>query len=98
MKNIKSFTSACRYCRHYQPEGRRGGTCGQLGAPVQGSWKACCFALPPFTPSWESLEDVWSLPEAQPVLASFSQPWGVPKEVTSSPSHEHVTVAEKVLI
>jgi hypothetical protein len=98
MKSIKSFTSACRYCRHYQPEGRRGGICGQLGAPVQGSWKACSFALPPFAPSWESLEDVWSLPEAQPVLTSFSQPWNVPTEVPSPASPEHTTVAEKILI
>ncbi len=72
MKPIKVLTSACRYCRHYKPEGRRGGLCQQLGAPVLGSWKACSFALPPFAPSWESLEDVWSLPGATPVLASSS--------------------------
>ena len=72
MKPIKFLTSACRYCRHYKPEGRRGGLCQQLGAPVLGSWKACSFALPPFAPSWESLEDVWSLPNATPVLASSS--------------------------
>jgi hypothetical protein len=72
MKPIKFLTSACRYCRHYKPEGRRGGLCQQLGAPVLGSWKACSFALPPFAPTWESLEDVWSLPDATPVLASSS--------------------------
>ncbi|KOP23216.1 hypothetical protein AMR41_27430 [Hapalosiphon sp. MRB220] len=70
MKNIKYLTSACKYCRYYQPEGRRGGICQQLGAPVQASWKACSFALPPFAPSWEKLEDVWSLPDATPVLIS----------------------------
>jgi hypothetical protein len=72
MKHIKSLTSACRYCHYYKPEGRRGGVCQQLGAPVQGSWKACPLAIPPFAPSWESLEDVWSLPNATPVLTSCS--------------------------
>lgn len=71
MKHVKLLTSACRYCQYYKPEGRRGGLCQQLGAPVQGSWKACSLAIPPFAPSWESLpEDVWSLPTAVPVLAS----------------------------
>ncbi|BAY31759.1 hypothetical protein NIES2107_36450 [Nostoc carneum NIES-2107] len=68
MKPNKFLTSACRYCRHYNPEGRRGGMCQQLGAPVQGSWKACSLALPPFAPSWETLEDAWSLPDATPVV------------------------------
>lgn len=70
MKTIKFLTSACRYCRHYQPEGRRGGMCHQLGTPVQASWKACSLALPPFAPSWESLEDAWELPDATRVLCS----------------------------
>ncbi len=70
MKPIKFLASACRYCRHYQPEGRRGGTCQQLGAPVQATWKACSLALPPFAPSWETLEDAWGLPDAAPVLTS----------------------------
>lgn len=70
MKPIKVLASACRYCRHYQPEGRRGGTCQQLGAPVQATWKACSLALPPFAPSWETLEDAWGLPDAAPVLTS----------------------------
>ncbi|WGV24512.1 hypothetical protein [Halotia branconii] len=69
MKPIKFLTSACRYCRHYKPEGRRGGTCQQLGVPVQASWKACSLALPPFAPSWESLEDAWILPDATRVLS-----------------------------
>ncbi|WP_017651675.1 hypothetical protein [Fortiea contorta] len=70
MKPTKILTSACRYCRHYQPEGRRGGICQQLGASVQASWKACSLALPPFAPAWETLEDAWSLPDARPVLVS----------------------------
>lgn len=67
---MKFLASACRYCCHYQPEGRRGGMCQQLGAPVQATWKACSLALPPFAPSWETLEDAWGLPDAAPVLTS----------------------------
>lgn len=70
MKSIKYLTSACRYCRHYNPEGRRGGVCQQLGAPVQASWKACSLAIPPFAPSWETLEDVWGLPDAKAAIGS----------------------------
>jgi hypothetical protein len=70
MKPIKFLTSSCRYCRHYQPEGRRGGMCQQLGASVQAGWKACSLALPPFAPSWETLEDAWDLPDATRVLGS----------------------------
>lgn len=73
MKSIQIFTSACRNCRYFAPEGRRGGVCQQLGAPVRGSWKACSLAAPPFAPSWESLEDAWSLPDATPVLAESSE-------------------------
>ncbi len=48
--------SACRYCRHYNVEGRRGGMCKQLGVPVRGGWRACSLALPPFAPSWENID------------------------------------------
>ncbi|MFB2835521.1 hypothetical protein [Floridanema evergladense] len=54
-------TSACKSCRFYTPEGRRGGNCQQLGVPVRGGWKACSLALPPFAPSWESLEEIFHL-------------------------------------
>ena len=63
METIRSLASACRYCRYYKPEGRRGGVCHQLGAPVQGKWTACSLAVPPFAPSWEGLEDVWQMSE-----------------------------------
>ncbi|MGA9382794.1 MAG: hypothetical protein WBV73_28875 [Phormidium sp.] len=54
-------TSACKSCRFYTPEGRRGGNCQQLGVPVRGGWKACSLALPPFAPSWENLEEIFNL-------------------------------------
>lgn len=59
MKTFKCSTSACQFCRYYQIEGRRGGTCQQLGVPVKANWKACSLALPPFAPSWENFEKIW---------------------------------------
>lgn len=68
MKTLNNVTSACRSCRYYQPEGRRGGLCQQLSAPVRGSWKACSLALPPFAPSWETLEGIMILPDDKAIL------------------------------
>ena len=58
------LTSACRHCRHYTPEGRRGGVCALLGGPVQGHWKACALAVSPFGGSWENIEEIglWQEP------------------------------------
>lgn len=56
MKNLKTPLHACRYCHFYSPEGRRGGQCSQLGAPVRGGWKACSLMTPSFAPSWEELD------------------------------------------
>ncbi|MGL6344601.1 MAG: hypothetical protein ACRC80_36310 [Waterburya sp.] len=61
MKEINFSTSACRYCRFYKPEGRRGGSCQQLGVPVQSSWKACAFASHPFETTFKKLEDILHL-------------------------------------
>ncbi|MBZ8182186.1 MAG: hypothetical protein SAL07_19285 [Oscillatoria sp. PMC 1051.18] len=58
MKTTNCLTSACRYCRYYELEGRRGGMCQQLGVPVQANWKACSLALPPFTSEWKELEEL----------------------------------------
>lgn len=65
MRSLSPIISACRYCQHYASEGRRGGQCKRLGAPVQGCWKACSLAIPPFAPSWEVTEgiNVWQQPE-----------------------------------
>ncbi|MCG9885984.1 MAG: hypothetical protein MH825_10505 [Cyanobacteria bacterium] len=48
--------SSCKSCRHYCPEGRRGGQCAQFGTLVHAGWKACPLAMPAFAPSWETLE------------------------------------------
>lgn len=57
MTKTKSAGLGCRHCRHYTPEGRRGGLCQQLNVPVQSHWQACTLALPPFAPSWEGIEE-----------------------------------------
>ncbi len=59
MKTLHFPTSACRCCRYYQPEGRRGGMCQQLNVPVRGSWKACSLALSPFAPDWDKISVFW---------------------------------------
>ncbi|NJL51519.1 MAG: hypothetical protein HC930_03625 [Hydrococcus sp. SU_1_0] len=61
MKKINFSTSACRFCRFYEPEGRRGGSCQMLGVPVESSWKACNFASPPFETTLEKLENILQL-------------------------------------
>ncbi|MGK7927394.1 MAG: hypothetical protein AB4290_19495 [Spirulina sp.] len=54
MNTEKFFTSTCRCCTFYSPEGRRGGICQQLGVPVKGCWKACSLASHPFArSSWQ---------------------------------------------
>ena len=75
MKTLNPLTSACRYCRYYNLEGRRGGMCQLLGVQVHGGWKACQLAIPAFAPSWENLEQMMNLPDAKPVV-SDSRPIG----------------------
>ena len=96
MESSNCSTRACRHCRYYTPEGRRGGHCHQLNVAVQSSWRACSLAIPPFAPAWENLEEImrWqeqSLagqeavdPAAPPVL-----PEVVPVEVVAEPAPLH---------
>lgn len=89
--------SACRYCRHYNVEGRRGGMCKQLGVPVRGTWKACSLALPPFAPSWESLDGLLQdnkvmLEEALSVNCSLEAADPEPAEVKTFISSEPLTI------
>lgn len=74
MKPSHRFISNCRSCRYYNHEGRRGGFCRQLNVAVQGGWSACCLALPPFAPSWESVEGIMRWQQA----ASSKQAVGIP--------------------
>ncbi|QDZ40215.1 hypothetical protein FRE64_09800 [Euhalothece natronophila Z-M001] len=58
MRTTNNFPSACRYCRHYAPQGHRGGMCQKLSAPVRGDWQACSLAHSPFMPTWETWETI----------------------------------------
>lgn len=49
---------ACRYCQHYQSEGRRGGHCSQLNVSVQSAWKPCRLAIPLFETQWSEAEEL----------------------------------------
>jgi hypothetical protein len=62
MKPCASPVAACRHCRHYVPEGRRGGSCQKLNVDVQGSWSACSFAVSPFEADWHLDATVWQTP------------------------------------
>jgi hypothetical protein len=48
MEETNILNLSCRHCRYYQPEGRRGGLCQQLGVSVDSKWKACTLASFPF--------------------------------------------------
>lgn len=42
MNSLKiGIPNYCKFCRHYQPEGRREGHCSKLQVSVGGSWQSC---------------------------------------------------------
>ena len=56
MKTLNPPVSACKYCKYYNPIGRRGGSCEMLGVSVQGAWKGCHIGTPLFVAQSESCE------------------------------------------
>lgn len=44
---------SCRFCKHFNPVGQRGGDCEKLQAYVSSNWDACSLAEHPFAPSRE---------------------------------------------
>ncbi|MDB9311537.1 hypothetical protein PN462_00380 [Spirulina sp. CS-785/01] len=85
MNHQRFLTSTCRCCHYYQPEGRRGGMCQQLGAPVKGCWEACSLAAHPFIAQKTIEDDIVYLEhsltlssdeavEAEPVAEPISEP------------------------
>ena len=93
MKEINFSTTACRYCRFYKPEGRRGGACQMLGVSVQSSWKACNFASPPFDPTWKQLEEIIHLETSiqlkpQPKLSGTSTKVELKNNMKTSAFHQ----------
>ncbi len=67
MNETNFTTSACRYCRFYESQGRRGGSCQMLGVPVQSSWEACSLAASPFDTTVKKLEDIFQLDSSIPL-------------------------------
>ncbi len=61
MKKSNIIISSCKFCRHYQSEGRRGGNCTQLGVAVNSSWKSCRLAIPSFVSDWDNVQEVVNL-------------------------------------
>ena len=90
MKNLHLSTSACRYCQYYNPQGRRGGICKLLEVPVKGDWKACSLSLPPFAPSWESIQDLMKLQEKLTVDYSLNYSAPNPSQAPVTPTPERV--------
>ncbi|MEL6496466.1 MAG: hypothetical protein AAFQ41_15285 [Cyanobacteria bacterium J06623_7] len=66
MNEIDISTSVCRFCRFYQPEGRRGGSCQKLDVLVQSNWQACSLASSPFETTLTKLENIFQLQTAIP--------------------------------
>jgi hypothetical protein len=103
MSTSNTLTSACRFCRYYQLEGRRGGHCQMLNAPVKGTWKACSLGFPPFAPSWEHLEQLMTLESAEAQMHESLDPTPieaietVPVCQAPQPS-KRVSITQKVLI
>lgn len=51
--------SACKHCRCFRSEGRRGGVCGRFETFAAGDWASCPFALPIFDEgNWETATDL----------------------------------------
>lgn len=58
MKKPNMLASNCRFCRFYNPEGRRGGFCQKLCVPVESNWKACSLSCLPFDIAWNNIEEI----------------------------------------
>jgi hypothetical protein len=73
----------CCRCRHYTPEGRRGGYCSLLGVLVQGGWEACSLWAPVFMSKIPELDPQELLP--QPIEIHFPEPPLAPEPLPVPP-------------
>lgn len=88
--------SACRHCQFYNPEGRRGGMCSQLGVSVQADWKSCHLATPAFDTEWKILPEIAMLEKYFSLGCATPQ---VNLEVESTPMPTMETkVASEVIV
>ena len=76
MKETKFLNMACRHCRYYQSEGRRGGSCQKLGGvSVDSNWEACTLSCSPFDRALTNLETtLTTLEEIVHLETAFSLP------------------------
>jgi hypothetical protein len=65
MNFLTNSDLTCRFCRHYDPIGRRGGNCQKLQASVEATWSACTLATPAFNRDWESPTEIANSLSAQ---------------------------------
>ena len=84
-------TSACRYCRFYQSQGRRGGSCEKLGVPVESNWKACTLASSPFKTTVTKLEEIFQL-NAVKSTDKVSNIKDVNSKIGELPSSENISL------
>lgn len=95
MKKPIFITSACRFCRNYKPEGRRGGSCELLGVPVESNWAACNLAASPFENTFKNIEELLhlesSLLETPISFSNSAQPASVKREVVAKAMVAEVT-------
>jgi hypothetical protein len=56
MNSNNCSTLFCRFCQHYEVEGRRGGLCHILNVSVEGNWQACPLAIRSFVTEPISIE------------------------------------------
>lgn len=71
MNSAQCQVSSCSRCRFYDPEGRRGGQCSQLGVPVESRWTPCSLAMPVFEASLVEMQPLDFL--TQPMELNFSE-------------------------
>lgn len=81
MKEANSLNLACRHCRFYQPQGRRGGTCQKLSVSVDGKWKACMLSSIPFENTIKKIDtNISTLEEIVHLETAFSLSYDSLKE------------------
>lgn len=76
----KGEISRCGLCRFYTHEGRRGGVCERLSAPVAASWTACELAASPFDRAAQKRAAIAAKPKC----------WQVPETVSALVAHPTV--------
>ena len=62
--------SICQNCRHYQPEGRRGGVCQMFQTFVQSQWESCSLAQLPFVYYLNTIEGEEEFSHTEDIPAS----------------------------